>query len=153
MGVEIERKFLVQSDAWRGAEGTRYCQGYLSSVAERTVRVRTAKDKGYLTIKGMASGASRQEFEYEIPVQEANEMLNELCERPLIEKYRYKIEYGGFIWEVDEFLGDNKGLIIAEIELPSEDAIFEKPAWLGEEVTEDPRYYNANLIKHPFAQW
>ncbi len=153
MGVEIERKFLVQSDAWRVVEGTRYCQGYLSSVIERTVRVRTIKDKGYLTIKGVASGASRQEFEYEIPVQDANEMLNELCERPLIEKYRYKIEYGGFIWEVDEFTGDNEGLTIAEIELPSEDQIFEKPAWLGEEVTADPRYYNANLIKHPFTQW
>ncbi len=153
MGMEIERKFLVQSDAWRGVEGTRYSQGYLSSAAERTVRVRTVKDKGYLTIKGVVSGASRQEFEYEIPLREANEMLNTLCERPLIEKYRYRIEYGGFIWEIDEFKGDNEGLLIAEIELPSEDQAFEKPNWVGEEVTEDPRYYNANLIQHPFTQW
>lgn len=153
MGVEIERKFLVRSDAWRSVEGTRYCQGYLSSVMERTVRVRTVKDKGYITIKGVTSGASRSEFEYEIPLEDANQMLNELCEKPLIEKYRYKIAHGGFIWEVDEFLGDNAGLTMAEIELPSEDQSFDKPAWIGEEVTEDPRYYNANLIKHPFTQW
>ncbi len=114
---------------------------------------RLPKDKGYLTIKGIATGASRQEFEYEIPVQEASQMLNDLCERPLIEKYRYKVEYGGLVWEIDEFLGENEGLTIAEIELSDEDQIFEKPAWVGEEVTEDPRYYNANLIKHPFTQW
>ncbi len=153
MGTEIERKFLIKNDTWRGVEGIKYRQGYLNSMKERTVRVRTADDKGFLTIKGMTVGAVRLEYEYEIPCIEAEELLTRLCEKPLIEKKRYKIPVGGFIFEVDEFLGQNEGLIVAEVELESEDQVFEKPEWLGEEVTSDSRYYNSNLIKHPFSMW
>jgi CYTH domain-containing protein len=154
MGKEIERKFLVKGDAWKElAEGTRYRQGYLNSVKERVVRVRTIKDKGFLTIKGITVGATRAEFEYEIPLEDTDFMLDELCEQSLIEKNRYKIELGGFVWEVDEFFGKNDGLIVAEIELESEDQEFEKPDWIGEEVTSDPRYFNSNLTKLPFTEW
>lgn len=154
MGKEIERKFLVKGDAWRElAEGTRYRQGYLNSVKERVVRVRTINDKGFLTIKGITVGATRAEFEYEIPLEDTDFMLDELCEQSLIEKNRYKIELGGFVWEVDEFFGKNDGLIVAEIELESEDQEFEKPDWIGEEVTSDPRYFNSNLTKLPFTEW
>lgn len=153
MGTEIERKFLVAGDAWRAlAKGTLYRQGYLNSAKERTVRVRTVDDKGTLTIKGITVGASRLEFEYDIPVKEAHELLA-LCEQPIIEKTRYKIFDGSFVWEIDEFRGVNQGLIVAEIELPSEDAAFNKPAWIGDEVTGDPRYFNSNLIAHPYSQW
>ena len=117
------------------------------------MRVRTVADKGYLTIKGINVGARRLEFEYEIPIQDAEEMLTELCEKPLIEKNRYKLEHEGLLWEIDEFFGENAGLVLAEVELTSEDQVFAKPAWAGEEVTEDPRYYNANLIQNPFTQW
>lgn len=154
MGKEIERKFLVEGSAWRKlAKGTHYRQGYLSTVKERTVRVRTIDDKGFLTIKGITIGATRAEYEYEIPVGDANAMLDNLCERPLIEKTRYKIEYQGFTWELDEFEGENQGLILAEIELSAEDQNFTLPAWIGEEVTGDPRYFNSNLIKKPFTTW
>ncbi|MBW1998691.1 MAG: CYTH domain-containing protein [Deltaproteobacteria bacterium] len=154
MGKEIERKFLVKDDSWRSlAKGTRYRQGYLNSVKERIVRVRTIDGKGFLTIKGITRGASRLEFEYDIPAAEAESMLDELCERPLIEKNRYKIEYKGLVWEVDEFFGENQGLIVAEVELESEDQIFEKPDWIGEEVTGDPKYFNSNLIQHPYTKW
>jgi len=154
MGKEIERKFLVIGDEWRKlADGTSYRQGYLSTVKERTVRVRTIDDKGFLTIKGITVGATRLEYEYEIPALEAGELLEALCEKPIVEKHRYKIPYEGFIWEVDEFHGVNEGLIVAEIELPSEDQEFIKPEWIGEEVSGDPRYFNSNLIKHPFTQW
>ena len=152
MPKEIERKFLVKNDTWRDASGTRYRQGYLSSVKERTVRVRTIEDKGYLTIKGIAVGATRLEFEYEIPRDDADTLLD-MCEQPLIEKNRYKLEHEGFIWEVDEFFGENQGLIIAELELESEDQQFPIPDWVGEEVTGDSRYFNANLIKNPFNAW
>ncbi|PIE90899.1 MAG: adenylate cyclase [Acidobacteria bacterium] len=153
MGKEIERKFLVKSDTWRElARGVHYCQGYLSSVKERTVRVRTIEDKGFLTIKGISTGISRLEYEYPIPVEDARALLN-ICEKPLIEKSRYKIEHGGLVWEVDEFYGDNAGLILAEVELESEDQAYEKPDWIGEEVSSDPRYYNANLIKEPYTSW
>src|SRR6266481_9566789 len=122
MGTEIERKFLVKGDSWRGQDsGKRYRQGYLSTVKERTVRVRTAGDKGVITVKGISVGATRSEFEYEIPVADANEMLDRLCERPLIEKTRYRIPGEGVVWEVDEFAGENRGLIVAEVELQSED--------------------------------
>jgi CYTH domain-containing protein len=151
---EIERKFLVKGDDWRAlAAGTRYRQGYLSTVKERTVRVRTIGDKGYLTIKGVTVGATRVEYEYEIPVADANEMLDGLCERPIIEKDRYKIPAGDDTWEVDEFLGVNQGLVVAEIELQSEEQSFARPDWVGGEVTDDPRYFNANLIAHPFSSW
>jgi adenylate cyclase len=154
MAKEIERKFLIASDAWRGlAPGTTYRQGYLSTVKERTVRVRTIDDKGFLTIKGITVGATRAEYEYEIPVTDATEMLDDLCERPIIEKVRYKISFEGLIWEVDEFLGVNAGLIVAEVELTAEDQAFVKPEWTGDEVTGDPRYYNANLIANPFSTW
>jgi CYTH domain-containing protein len=152
MGQEIERKFRVIKDTWRNVKGTRYRQGYLNSAKERNVRVRTMEDKAYLTIKGIAIGASRMEFEYEIPLQDANELL-EICEKPLIEKTRYKVQEGGFVWEVDEFFRENQGLIVAEVELASEDQEFPKPDWVGEEVTGDPRYFNSNLIKNPYTNW
>lgn len=154
MAQEIERKFLLTGDDWRElAKGTHYRQGYLNSVKERTVRVRTIDDKGFLTIKGITTGATRVEYEYEIPHSECTEMLDDLAEKPIIEKARYKIEFGGFIWEVDEFFGVNKGLVVAEIELESEDQHFEKPSWVGEEVTGDPRYFNSNLVNNPYTTW
>jgi len=154
MGKEIERKFLVKGNAWRRlATGILYRQGYLSIVKERTVRVRIIGTKGFLTIKGITVGATRTEFEYEIPVKDANIMLDELCERPIIEKNRYKINHAGLIWEIDEFAGENKGLIIAEVELDDETQKVQLPEWIGEEVTDDPRYFNVNLIKKPYKSW
>ena len=154
MAKEIERKFLVAGDEWKKlAQGTHFRQGYLSTVKERTVRVRTIDDKGYLTIKGITVGATRLEYEYDIPASDANEMLADLCEKPIIEKHRYKIAFDGLTWEVDEFHGENEGLVVAEVELTSEDQQFEKPSWIGEEVTSDPRYYNSNLIAHPYTTW
>ena len=154
MAKEIERKFRVAGDGWRDlAEGQVFRQGYLSTVAERTVRVRTIAGSGFLTVKGLSIGATRAEFEYEIPITDADEMLDSLCEKPIIEKTRYRIPYEGFVWEVDEFAGVNAGLIVAEIELSHEDQAFPKPSWIGEEVTDDPRYFNANLIAHPFSAW
>ena len=152
MAKEIERKFRVKEGDWRQAKGTQYRQGYLNRAKERIVRVRTIDDKGYLTIKGLTVGASRMEFEYEIPLQDANELLN-ICEKPLIEKIRYTVEDGGMVWEIDEFAGDNQGLIVAEVELDSEDQPFHKPDWIGKEVTGDPRYFNSNLIKIPYTKW
>jgi len=153
MALEIERKFLVNNNAWPEEQGVLYRQGYLNSVKERTVRVRIIGDKGYLTVKGISRGAVRAEYEYEIPGVDAEAMLDDLCEKPLIEKMRYKIAYKGFVWEVDEFCGENQGLIMAEVELESEGQKFEKPEWIGKEVTADPRYYNANLIHHPYSRW
>lgn len=154
MAVEIERKFLLQGDGWRGlASGKHYRQGYLSTVAARTVRVRVIEDSGYLTIKGATSNATRAEYEYVIPVEDAHAMLDTLCERPLIEKTRYRIEHQGMIWEVDEFAGENAGLLLAEVELDSADQAIALPDWVGKEVTGEPRYYNANLIANPFSQW
>jgi len=152
MAKEIERKFLAREGSWRNQKGTPYRQGYLNSVKERVVRVRTIEDKGYLTIKGLTVGASRLEFEYEIPRPDADQLLD-ICEKPLIEKTRYKVVEGEFVWEIDEFFGENQGLILAEVELESEDQDFPRPAWLGEEVTGDPRYFNSNLIKNPFVLW
>ena len=154
MTKEIERKFLVTGDAWRSlGEGAVFRQGYLSTVKERTVRVRVVGDQGFVTIKGITVGAARSEFEYTIPGSDAEAMLDELCERPLIEKTRYTIDYGGLIWEIDEFDGVNQGLIVAEVELEDENQEFQLPDWVGEEVTADPRYFNANLIAHPFSEW
>jgi len=154
MGREIERKFLVKGNSWRAlAKGTTYRQGYLNSAKERTVRVRAAGDRAYLTVKGLTVGATRMEFEYEIPIADCNAMLEALAERPLIEKRRYKVDFDGLAWEIDEFLGENEGLIVAELELKSEDQAFRRPDWAGAEVTDDPRYFNANLIKHPFNRW
>ncbi len=152
MAIEIERKFLVVDDSWRSAPAVYFCQGYLNRAKERTVRVRVAGEIGYLTIKGVSQGASRAEFEYEIPLADAKQLLA-LCDGPVIEKYRRKIEFEGMIWEVDEFLGANQGLVVAEIELETEDQVFALPAWVGAEVTGDERYYNSNLARHPFSQW
>lgn len=154
MATEIERKFLVKDDSWRGpVPGSHYRQGYLSTDPERTVRARVAAGKGYLTIKGKTVNAARAEYEYAIPVQDAEAILDQLCKRPLIEKTRYRIDYQGLVWEVDEFGGENAGLVIAEVELASADQAVALPAWVGEEVTADPRYYNANLIANPFSRW
>ena len=154
MGKEIERKFLVKGDAWKAlAPGIRYRQGYLNSSFDRTVRVRTIGDQGFISVKGPNNGIARLEFEYVIPADDANEMLTELAEKPLIEKNRYRILRGTHVWEVDVFLGDNAGLVVAEIELGSVDEPFEKPEWIGEEVSGDPRYYNSNLVAHPYSEW
>lgn len=154
--IEIERKFLVTSDAFKEqafAKNT-IAQGYLNSDPERTVRIRIKGESGFLTIKGKgnASGTTRLEWETELPLVEARPLLA-ICEKGIIEKIRYEIELGNHIYEVDEFLGDNKGLIIAEIELRKEDETFEKPFWLGKEVTNDHRYYNSFLSKNPFKDW
>lgn len=152
MASEIERKFLVLP-AWQPRDpGTYFKQGYLSSVKERVVRVRIAGDKAKLTIKGVTKGVSRAEYEYEIPLVDARELLD-LCEQPLIEKRRHLDEVSGKTFEIDVFLGANQGLIVAELELQSEDEAFDKPAWLGEEVSGDERYYNNNLIAKPFTTW
>jgi adenylate cyclase len=154
MAKEIERKFLVVGEDWRrGITGVAYRQGYLSTVKERTVRVRTVGDKGYLTIKGVTVGVSRSEFEYSIPTEDANALLNDLCERPLIEKTRFKIQHGGLTWEVDEFFGENQGLVVVEVELSDEHQTFDRPQWVGVEVSGDPRYFNSNLIKNPYTRW
>ena len=154
MGIEIERKFLVDGNDWRAdAVGRRYRQGFLNTAKERTVRVRTDGTKGFLTVKGPSVGSVRTEFEYEIPVEDADAILEDLCEQPVIEKIRYRIPWGSHTWEVDEFLGENEGLVIAEIELSQANEPFEKPPWLGRDVTGDPRYYNACLVTHPYRQW
>ena len=152
MGVEIERKFRVRA-GWRpDGAGEEIAQGYLCSVPERTVRVRIKGEKGYLTVKGRNAGIRRAEYEYEIPLADAEAMLA-LCEHPLIEKRRYLVPYEGYTWEVDVFAGANEGLVVAEIELPAEDAAFAKPDWVGAEVSGDARYYNASLIRHPYRDW
>jgi adenylate cyclase len=154
MGVEIERKFLVRGDAWMAlGEPVFFRQGYLSSHKERVVRVRIEGERAVMTIKGSNVGAVRGEWEYPIPMADAAELLDRLCEQPLIEKYRRRIDFGGNVWEVDEFLGANAGLVVAEIELRSEDQRFDKPEWIGDEVTDDLRYLNSNLIKHPYSAW
>lgn len=153
MGIEIERKYLVKDDNWRSlGVPVHYVQGYLVSDGIRTVRVRIAGDNGYLTIKGKSNGYSRAEFEYPVPAADAREMLK-LCTIPVIEKYRTKVSYGGKIWEIDQFEGQNKGLIMAEIEIISEDEEFVMPPWIGEEVTGDLRYFNSNLAVYPFQNW
>lgn len=154
MAKEIERKFLVKSLEWKEqTEGILYRQGYLSSLKERTVRIRTINEKAFITIKGITVGVSRLEFEYEIPFADAKQILNELVEKPIIEKYRYKLKQGDLMWEIDEFLGENEGLIVAEVELKDAQQTFVKPAWLGEEVSSDPRYYNSNLVLNPYKSW
>ncbi|MEO1399946.1 MAG: CYTH domain-containing protein [Cyanobacteria bacterium J06635_1] len=154
MPQEIERKFLVIGDAWRSLGSCqRYCQGYLPTQGKRTVRIRIAGNQGYLTLKGPAVGLVRPEFEYPIPVEDAQAILETLCDRPLIEKIRHRVPLGPVVWEIDEFEGDNAGLILAEVELDSEDQIIDLPEWIGQEVTGDPRYYNASLVKYSFKDW
>lgn len=153
MPKEIERKFLVKDDSWRQlAKGSLYRQGYISSEGA-TVRIRIVGNQGYLTIKGPTINYSRAEFEYQIPLADAQEMLDTLCVRPLIEKTRYKINLGGLVWEVDDFAGANQGLILAEVELTDEAQQIELPQWIGEEVSGDLKYYNSYLVKHPFSEW
>jgi adenylate cyclase len=154
MGIEIERKFLPAGDGWRGlGQPTLMRQGYLVADPVRTVRVRIEGERAVITIKSKSTGASRGEWEYEIPVPDAAELLGRLCEQPLVEKVRHRIEHAGHTWEVDEFQGENAGLVVAEIELDSEDEAFERPDWIGQEVTGDPRYYNSSLIRLPYAKW
>ena len=154
MGVEIERKFLLAGDDWRTlGQPVLLRQGYLSSHPERVVRVRIEGDSARMTIKGRSVGATRAEWEYPIPLADAAQLLDALCEQPVIEKYRRRIDFGGNVWEVDEFLGANQGLVVAEIELAAEDQQFDKPHWIGAEVTHDARYFNSSLIKRPFSAW
>jgi len=154
MGKEIERKFLVNDNSFKiRAKGIRYRQGYLNTAKERVVRVRTADTRGFLTIKGIAVGATRLEYEYEIPFDDANAMLDALCEKPLIEKNRYTVQHAGLAWQIDEFFGENQGLVLAEVELEREDQPVERPAWIGREVTGDPKYFNSNLIRVPYKSW
>ena len=154
MAEEIERKFLVISDQWRGqAEAVLYKQGYLVSNDETVVRVRIMGEVAMLTVKSKVSDLTRTEFEYEIPVDEADYMLENLCQKPLINKTRTKIKIKNHVWEVDEFFGDNEGLLIAEVELGSEDEQVELPPWVGEDVSADSRYYNANLVINPYKNW
>lgn len=153
MNIEIERKFLLKNDNWReGAVGVHYKQAYLNEKGDNTVRVRIEGDKAKLTIKGKSGNISRLEFEYDIPMADA-EALFTLAKTPIVEKYRYKIMYAGNCWEVDEFLGMNRGLVVAEIELESETQSFEKPDWIGMEVSGDKRYTNANLARKPYCEW
>lgn len=152
MATEIERKFLVKESWQPCSEGVKIAQGYLSTVPERTVRVRLKGEKGFLTVKGKNQGICRAEFEYEIPAADAEAML-ELAEQPVLSKTRYLEQHGGHIWEIDVFAGENRGLVVAEIELAQADEDFVRPEWLGEEVSGDVRYYNANLIKMPFCLW
>ena len=155
MGVEIERKFLLQGDSWQADAdaGEYYHQGYLSTTPERVVRVRQMGEKAVVTIKGKGDGISRPEFEYEIPLADAQTMLRELCLQPTIEKRRHRLTRGPHTWEIDVFSGENEGLVVAEIELTSEDEAFEKPDWVGAEVSHDTRYLNSNLIAQPFKSW
>ena len=152
MAIEIERKFLVEGTDWRTADPTYICQGYLNRDKERTVRIRVFGEQARITIKGISVGASRAEFEYWIPMEDGKQML-QLCESPLIEKNRHTVKFRNKLWEIDEFLGANQGLIVAEIELNSEDEPFEFPPWVGQEVTDDPKYFNSKLSIHPFSNW
>ena len=155
MGLEIERKFLVRKDLWYAVnkpDGIELRQSYLVNEPDKVIRIRTAGNSGFLTIKGPTQDATRLEYEYPVPILEALEIFNHFTTKS-IGKVRYKIEFVGRIWEIDEFFGDNEGLIIAEIELKSPDDLFERPSWIGEEVTSDPRYYNSYLIDHPYNSW
>ncbi|MCG8329720.1 MAG: CYTH domain-containing protein [Chitinophagales bacterium] len=154
MGVEIERKFLLKNKEWRvrAGKGIEIRQGYLNSTKERTVRIRINGGIGLITVKGETINSTRKEYEYQIPIEDAEELL-ELCEKPIVEKTRFEIVHNQKVWEIDEFKGVNKGLIVAEVELEDENEELEFPLWIGEEVTSDPRYYNANLIAHPYLDW
>jgi adenylate cyclase len=155
MAQEIERKFLVKDDSWRATAGggKPYLQGYLCTDRERVVRVRVKDGCGFLTIKGLREGISAAEYEYPIPAADAEEMLQKLCLRPLIEKLRYEVSYGGLLWEIDEFRGENAGLVVAEVELSSEEQKIILPPWVGGEVSHDKRYANASLVQSPFRVW
>ena len=162
MGTEIERKYLVKPAEWRSQKERlqsespnicqRYCQGYIPTSNGTTVRLRIAGEQGYITIKSKVIGHTRAEFEYPIPAQDAQEMLENLCMKPLIDKYRYKVKIDNLTWEIDEFLGENEGLIIAEVELEDENQAINIPAWIEKEVN-DKKYFNSYLVRHPYSQW
>lgn len=154
MAWEIERKFRVRNEGWRQrVSGSLYRQGYLSVDPQRTVRVRVTGGRGTLTVKGISRGAKRREYEYEIPVAEAEAMLANLCVPPLITKTRYRVREADLVWEVDVFSGENEGLVLAELELKRNGQEFPLPSWVGEEVSADPRYFNVNLVSYPFKRW
>lgn len=155
MAKEIERKFLVLNDQWRDLVKKQdyYRQGYLNDAIQCSVRVRVANDQAYLNIKSATLGIERNEYEYPIPMADATEMLERFSLGPVIEKTRYFVDIGKHTWEIDVFEGDNQGLVVAEIELANESEAFDKPAWIGEEVSDDPRYYNVCLVKHPYKEW
>ena len=154
MAQEIERKFLVADRLFlRGLEGIDCTQGYVPGRARSAVRIRTKGQRGFLTIKSPTRGIVRSEFEYEIPLVDAQEMLELFCDKPLIEKTRYEVPFAGDVWEVDVFGGPNTGLVLAEIELGTADQVFEKPPWLGEEVSHDARYFNSQLARNPYSSW
>lgn len=160
MAIEIEKKFLLKNDAWRSqvSRSVRMSQGYLNEGMERSIRVRIAGDQAHLNIKALIKGAGttgvhRLEYEYEIPLADAEQILDEVAQKPIVEKTRHYVEADGFTWEIDEFAGENAGLIVAEIELLDEHANFPIPDWLGEEVSSDLRYYNTSLQKHPYGRW
>jgi len=155
MAKEIERKFLVTSEAWRRhiRKAVAYRQGYMANNEKVSVRVRISDDDARLNIKSATLGVYRLEYEYSLPLNDAQQMLDELCMRPLIEKTRYYVDDAGHTWEVDVFEGDNAGLVVAELELDDEDAPYTRPDWVGEEVSDDPRYYNVCLVEHPYKDW
>lgn len=154
MAQEIERKYLVNLDGWQpGDDSTFIAQGYISKEPNRIVRVRLMGDQAFLTIKGVTVGATRTEFEYEIPAADGRTLLKDFCSGAILEKTRYYESHGGLRWEIDVFQGANHGLVIAEVELGHETQAFKKPLWIGEEVTEDPRYFNSNLIANPYVRW
>ena len=155
MALEVEHKFLLKNADWRSevAHSVQYKQGYLSTSPLSSVRVRISDTQAWLNIKSATVGSSRQEYEYEIPLVDADQILNELCHKPLVEKMRHFVHHGRHVWEIDEFMGENAGLIVAEIELLQIGESFEKPAWIGGEVTQDLRYYNNNLSKNPYKNW
>jgi adenylate cyclase len=152
--LEIERRFLLADSAFlEPLEGTYFKQGYIQGRKRSAARIRVLGERAFLTLKGATRGLVRSEYEYEIPVQDAREMLEEFCEKPLIEKVRYEVDFAGNTWEIDVFYGENEGLLMAEIELESAEQEFEKPAWLGREISEDPRYFNSSLVRNPYKKW
>jgi adenylate cyclase len=155
MAIEIERKFLLKNTSWQevAEPGMKYSQGYLVGSKNASVRVRVEGERAFINIKSATIDITRQEFEYEIPLTDAQQLLDSLCEKPLISKTRYHVKYEQHTWEIDVFDGDNAGLVVAEIELKDINEPFAKPGWLGDEVSNDVRYYNVNLVKHPFKDW
>jgi adenylate cyclase len=155
MATEIERKFLVLNDDWRKLATHKKImkQGYFAGGGKASIRIRISGDAANINIKSATLGVTRKEYEIPLPFDDASEMLEQLCEKPVIEKTRYYVPYGNHVWEVDEFRGDNAGLVVAEVELDETDETFERPSWLGEEVSHDTRYYNVCLVKHPYKDW
>jgi CYTH domain-containing protein len=154
MAIEIERRFLVRDKRYRQlAKPIYYRQGYLSTAKDRIVRVRVKGEKAFLAVKGTTNGITRTEYEYEIPAAEAERMLEQLCKKPVIEKDRYKIEYDGMVWDVDEFHGPNEGLVVAEVHLDREDQKITMPEWIGEEVSHEPKYFSSSLVQNPYSKW